>query len=72
MLTLNVYRPGTVDREAGAYPGPGPQPVGEGWSSGSRTCATRGALVTPEASALDLIDRLPEPVTGEVWSFGER
>ena len=29
-----------------------------------------GTLVTPEASALDLVDRLSGPGTGDVWSFG--
>jgi hypothetical protein len=49
-----------------------PDHVGGGLVERFHEMRDRGSLVTPVASALDLVDRLPGPGTGQAWSFGDR
>ena len=72
-VTVNVYRPGTVDTAMQEHiRGQDPERVGGGLVERFQQMRDTGSLVTPESSALDLVDRVPGPGTGQVWSFGER
>ena len=72
-VTVNVYRPGTVDTAMQAHiRDQDPDRVGGGLVERFQEMRDRGSLVTPEASALDLVDRLPRPETGQAVAFGGR
>lgn len=70
-VTVNVYRPGTVDTAMQAHiRDQDPERVGGGLVQRFQEMRESGSLVTPEESARDLVARLAGVGTGGVWSFG--
>jgi len=70
-VTVNVYRPGTVDTAMQAHiRDQDPERVGGGLVERFQQMRTAGSLVTPDESARDLVGRLSGVDTGDVWSFG--
>lgn len=69
-VTVNVYRPGTVDTEMQAWirHQPGEQ-IGEALHQRFIDMYEGGTLITPDESARSLVSHLVSEETGEVWSF---
>jgi 3-oxoacyl-[acyl-carrier protein] reductase len=69
-VTVNVYRPGTVDTEMQAWireqPG---EKIGEALRQRFVDMHEGGTLITPDESARSLMSHLAGEETGEVWSF---
>jgi 3-oxoacyl-[acyl-carrier protein] reductase len=71
-VTVNVYRPGTVDTAMQAWiRGQDPAQVGAGLHERFNEFHSTGSLITPEASAASLLARLPGEATAQVWSVSD-
>ncbi|MEP7089324.1 MAG: SDR family NAD(P)-dependent oxidoreductase [Nocardioidaceae bacterium] len=69
-VTVNVYRPGTVDTAMQGYiRGQDPDQVKGGLVERFQRMRADGQLVTPDASARTLVARVTGSETGSVWSF---
>lgn len=69
-VTVNVYRPGTVDTAMqGHIRGQDPDQIKGGLVERFQRMQADGQLVTPDASARTLLARLTGSETGAVWSF---
>jgi len=68
-VTVNVYRPGSVDTVMQAwFRAQPPDDIGAGLQRHFQTSYEQGALITPEQSARSLLGRLPGEGTGEIWT----
>jgi NAD(P)-dependent dehydrogenase (short-subunit alcohol dehydrogenase family) len=69
-VTVNVYRPGTVDTAMQAWiREQDPARIGTTLRDRFHRSYANGALITPEQSAAALIGRLSSHDTGSVWEF---
>jgi NAD(P)-dependent dehydrogenase (short-subunit alcohol dehydrogenase family) len=72
-ITANVYRPGVVDTAMQEWIREQPvEIVGEALHERFASYLSSGALITPEASAAALIDRLPTSDSGQIWNVSDR
>ena len=70
-VTVNVYRPGTVDTEMqGWIRDQDPDRIGHALHARFIDYRNSGALITPEASAGYVLPLLQGDDTGRVWSYG--
>ena len=68
-VTVNVYRPGSVDTAMqGWLRAQPPAEIGAGLHQHFQTSYEQGALITPERSARSLLTRLAGEATGEIWN----
>ena len=69
-VTVNVYRPGTVDTEMQAWirRQPGEQ-IGEALHQRFVDMHEGGTLITPDESARSMVSHLVSEYTGQVWNF---
>jgi 3-oxoacyl-[acyl-carrier protein] reductase len=68
-VTVNVYRPGSVDTAIQAwFRSQPPEQIGAALHRHFRTSYEQGALITPEQSARGLIARLADSGSGEIWT----
>jgi 3-oxoacyl-[acyl-carrier protein] reductase len=69
-VTVNAYRPGTVDTEMQAWIRlqPGEQ-IGEALHERFVSSYEEGHLITPQDSARSLVSHLASDESGELWSF---
>jgi NAD(P)-dependent dehydrogenase (short-subunit alcohol dehydrogenase family) len=71
-VTVNVYRPGSVDTTMQAWiRGQDPDRIGTGLHQRFTRSYDEGTLITPERSAKSLLDRLPYEATGQIWDVRE-
>ncbi|GAB2808291.1 3-oxoacyl-ACP reductase FabG [Actinoallomurus bryophytorum] len=71
-VTVNVYRPGSVDTAMQAWiRGQDPDRIGTGLHRRFTRSYDEGTLITPERSAKSLLDRLPHEATGQIWDVRE-
>lgn len=69
-VTVNVYRPGTVDTAMQGYiRGRDPDQVTGGLVQRFQRMQADGQLITPDASARSLVARMAGSDSGSVWSF---
>jgi len=72
-VTVNVYRPGTVDTTAQSWlrtqP---PERIGGAAHQYFNNLHSSGALITPELSAGSLVARLAGQETGQIWNVDDR
>ena len=67
-VTVNAYRPGSVDTAMQAYVrGQHPSEIGIALHDRFSRSYEQGTLITPERSALSLVSRLHGEATGEIW-----
>lgn len=72
-VTLNAYRPGTVDTAMQAWiRSRDPKEIGERLHSRFLTMQKSGALITPEQSAAALINHLNRNETGQIWNVHDQ
>ncbi|HTW98167.1 MAG TPA: SDR family oxidoreductase [Acidimicrobiales bacterium] len=68
-VTVNIYRPGSVDTAMQAwFRDQSPHEIGAALHGHFQTSYEQGTLITAERSAESLLARLPGDATGEVWS----
>jgi NAD(P)-dependent dehydrogenase (short-subunit alcohol dehydrogenase family) len=68
-LTVNVYRPGSVDTALQAwFRSQPPEQIGSGLHHHFQTSYERGTLITPDQSARTLLAHLAGPSNGEIWA----
>ena len=68
-VTVNVYRPGSVDTAMqGWIRSQPPDEIGAGLHDHFRASYEQGTLITPEHSARSLLAQLVEDATGEIWT----
>jgi NAD(P)-dependent dehydrogenase (short-subunit alcohol dehydrogenase family) len=68
-VTVNVFRPGTVDTAMQAWiRGQSPATIGAALHARFVEAHEQGTLITPQQSAQVLLEHLPANKTGEVWS----
>lgn len=68
-VTVNVYRPGSVDTAMQAwFRGQSPHKIGAALHAHFQTSYEQGTLITAERSAESLLARLSGDATGEVWN----
>ena len=68
-VTVNVYRPGSVDTAMQAwFRGQPPAEIGASLHQHFQASYDRGGLITPERSAQSLVTRLAGQATGEIWN----
>jgi NAD(P)-dependent dehydrogenase (short-subunit alcohol dehydrogenase family) len=71
-VTVNVYRPGSVDTAMQAWiRDQDPDRIGAGLHQRFTRSYDEGTLMTPEWSAKSLLDRLPYKATGQIWDVRE-
>jgi NAD(P)-dependent dehydrogenase (short-subunit alcohol dehydrogenase family) len=71
-VTVNVYRPGSVDTAMQAWiRDQDPDRIGAGLHQRFTRSYDEGTLTTPERSAKSLLDRLPSEATGQIWDIRE-
>jgi 3-oxoacyl-[acyl-carrier protein] reductase len=71
-VTVNAYRPGSVDTAMQAYVrGQDPSEIGIALHDRFSRSYERGTLITPERSALSLVSRLHGETTGEIWDVSD-
>jgi NAD(P)-dependent dehydrogenase (short-subunit alcohol dehydrogenase family) len=71
-VTVNVYRPGTVDTSIHAYIRAQPrEQIGAALHDVFTGMLSAGALITPEASADGLLARLTEPQSAQIWDVSD-
>jgi NAD(P)-dependent dehydrogenase (short-subunit alcohol dehydrogenase family) len=71
-VTVNAYRPGSVDTEMqGWIRRQSPDDVGARLHAAFIENYKKGALTDPRDSAQSLLERIPSDTTGEIWSFGD-
>jgi NAD(P)-dependent dehydrogenase (short-subunit alcohol dehydrogenase family) len=68
-VTLNVYRPGSVDTAMQAwFRAQPPAEIGAALHHHFQSSYEQGALITPERSARSLLTRLAGETTGQIWN----
>jgi len=68
-VTLNVYRPGSVDTAMQAwFRAQPPSEIGASLHQHFRASYEQGAQITPEHSARSLLTRLAGEATGQIWN----
>ena len=68
-VTVNVYRPGSVDTAMqGWIRSQPPDEIGAGLHEHFRASYEQGTLITPEHSARSLLAQLVADATGEIWT----
>ena len=68
-VTVNVYRPGSVDTAMQAwFRAQPPAEIGAALHQHFQASYEQGALITPERSARSLLTRLAGEATGEIWN----
>jgi len=68
-VTVNVYRPGSVDTAMQAWFRAQPPPeIGAALHQHFQASYEQGALITPEQSARSLLTRLAGEATSEIWN----
>jgi NAD(P)-dependent dehydrogenase (short-subunit alcohol dehydrogenase family) len=68
-VTVNVYRPGSVDTAMQAWiRSQAPDEIGAALHEHFRTSYEQGSLITPEHSARSLLAYLVANATGEIWT----
>jgi NAD(P)-dependent dehydrogenase (short-subunit alcohol dehydrogenase family) len=68
-VTVNVYRPGSVDTAMQAwFRAQPPAEIGAALHQHFQASYEQGALITPERSAQSLATRLAGEATGEIWN----
>jgi NAD(P)-dependent dehydrogenase (short-subunit alcohol dehydrogenase family) len=68
-VTVNVYRPGSVDTAMQAwFRAQPPAEIGAALHQHFQASYEQGALITPEQSARSLLTRLAGEATGEIWN----
>lgn len=71
-VTVNVYRPGTVDTSMQAYIRSQPrEQIGASLHDRFTGMLSSGALITPQNSAESLLARLPGPQSGQIWNVSD-
>jgi NAD(P)-dependent dehydrogenase (short-subunit alcohol dehydrogenase family) len=71
-VTVNVYRPGSVDTAMQAWVrGQDPAAIGARLHERFERSHATGSLITPEQSAASLLARLPGDATGQIWSVSD-
>jgi NAD(P)-dependent dehydrogenase (short-subunit alcohol dehydrogenase family) len=71
-VTVNVYRPGTVDTSMQAYIRAQPrEQIGASLHDQFTGMLSSGALITPQNSAESLLARLPGPQSGQIWDVSD-
>lgn len=71
-ITVNAYRPGTVDTEMQAWiRTQDPERIGHALHDRFAQSHADGALISPGRSARSLISRLDGRATGQVWNFSD-
>ena len=71
-VTVNVYRPGTVDTAMQEWiRGQDPEHIGTGLHQRFLEYRNSGALITPEKSAAALLSRLGTDATGKIWDVSD-
>ena len=69
-VSVNVYRPGTVDTEMQAWIRHQPsEQIGEALHQRFVDMHEGGTLITPDESATSLVSHLLGEETGEIWNF---
>jgi NAD(P)-dependent dehydrogenase (short-subunit alcohol dehydrogenase family) len=68
-VTVNVYRPGSVDTAMQAwFRAQPPAEIGVALHQHFQASYEQGALITAERSALALLTRLAGEATGQIWN----
>ena len=68
-VTVNVYRPGSVDTAMQAwFRAQPPAEIGAALHQHFQASYEQGALITPERSARSLLTRLTGETTGQIWN----
>jgi 3-oxoacyl-[acyl-carrier protein] reductase len=71
-VTVNVYRPGSVDTAMQAWFRAQPPPeIGAALHQHFQASYEQGALITPEQSARSLLTRLAGEATSEIWNASD-
>ena len=71
-VTVNVYRPGTVDTSMQAYiRAQQREQIGASLHDQFTGMLSSGALITPQNSAESLLARLPGPQSGQIWNVSD-
>src|ERR687891_2761119 len=70
-VTVNAYRPGSVDTMQAWIRDPDPDAIGRALHDRFTERHAAGDLITPEASAAALIRRLDGDATGEIWDVAD-
>jgi NAD(P)-dependent dehydrogenase (short-subunit alcohol dehydrogenase family) len=71
-VTVNAYRPGTVDTEMQAWiRAQDPEEIGAQLHDRFTRSYADGALISPEESARSLVARLGGSATGQIWSVSD-
>jgi 3-oxoacyl-[acyl-carrier protein] reductase len=71
-VTVNVFRPGTVDTAMQAWiRDQAPAQIGAELHGRFTRSYEQGTLITPEQSARSLLARLPGEVTGQIWNAAD-
>jgi len=68
-VTVNVYRPGSVDTAMQAwFRAQPPAEIGAALQLHFQASYEQGTLITPEQTARSLLTRLAGEATGEIWN----
>jgi NAD(P)-dependent dehydrogenase (short-subunit alcohol dehydrogenase family) len=71
-VTVNVYRPGSVDTAMQEwFRAQPPDEIGAALHEHFQASYEQGTLITPERSARSLLTRLAGETTGEVWNAAD-
>jgi NAD(P)-dependent dehydrogenase (short-subunit alcohol dehydrogenase family) len=71
-VTVNVYRPGTVDTSVHAYIRARPrEQIGASLHDVFTGMLSSGALITPQTTAESLLARLTGPQSGQIWDVSD-
>jgi NAD(P)-dependent dehydrogenase (short-subunit alcohol dehydrogenase family) len=71
-VTVNVYRPGTVDTSVHAYIRAQPrQQIGASLHDVFTGMLSSGALISPQTAAESLLARLTGPQSGQIWDVSD-
>ena len=71
-ITVNVYRPGSVNTAMQAWiRSQPPEQIGAALHDRFQASYEQGALITPERSARSLLARLADGANGEIWSVND-
>jgi 3-oxoacyl-[acyl-carrier protein] reductase len=71
-VTVNVYRPGTVDTSIHAYIRAQPrEQIGASLHDVFTGMLSSGALITPQTAAESLLARLTGPRSGQIWDVSD-
>jgi 3-oxoacyl-[acyl-carrier protein] reductase len=71
-VTVNVFRPGTVDTQMQAWiRAQDPERIGQQLHERFARSYTEGTLITPDESARALVNRLDGDATGQIWDVAD-